>query len=100
MPAGSAREVRQLAAERPIDLCVVDLRAIGPEFRTKVFPNPFQDDATPAILVAAETSVAMLEAAAASGYRAVIGFPVMPRLLYRRIGSILQKARRAARNAG
>ncbi|HXL67578.1 MAG TPA: hypothetical protein VN930_02305 [Xanthobacteraceae bacterium] len=100
VPAGSAREARQLAAERPIDLCVVDPRAIGPESRTKVFPNPFHDDATPAILVAAETSVVTLEAAAAAGYRAVIGFPVVPRLLYRRIGSILQKARRTARNAG
>lgn len=100
MPAGGTREARQLAAERPIDLCVVDPRAIGSETRTKVFPSPFDDGATPAILIAADTSVATLEAAAAAGYRAVIGSPVVPRLLYRRIGSILQKARRTARNAG
>lgn len=97
VPAGSAKEAQQLAANQPFDLCVVDPRALGPDSRTKVFPNPFHGDGTLAVLLAADTSVAALEAAAAAGYRAVIGLPVVPRMLYRRMGSVLQKARRTAR---
>ena len=100
LPAGSVKEARRLAAVRPLDLVVVDPRALDPDLRSKVFPTPFHEDGTPAILLAADTSVATLETAAAAGYRAVAGLPVVPRLLYRRIGSILQKARRSARNAG
>jgi DNA-binding NtrC family response regulator len=99
VPAGTVKEARQLAAKEQFDLCVVDPRALGPDSRTKVFPNPFHDGATPAILLTDDTSVATLRGAAAAGYRAVIGLPVVPRLLYRHIGSILQKARRTARNA-
>jgi two-component system, OmpR family, response regulator len=100
LPAGSVKEARQLAAARPLDLCIVDPRALDHDSRSKVFPNPFQAGDTPAILLAADTSAATLEASAAAGYRAVIGLPVAPRLLYRRIGSILQKARRTARSTG
>lgn len=99
VPAGSVKEARGLAAERPLDLCVVDPRALDPDSRTKVFPNPFHRDGTPAVLLATDTSVKMLEAATAAGYRAVIRMPATPRLLYRRIGSILQKARRTTRSA-
>jgi hypothetical protein len=41
----------------------------------------------------------MIAAANEAGYRAVVGLPVAPRLLYRRIGSLLQKTRRAGRFA-
>jgi hypothetical protein len=68
VPAGSAKEAQQLAANQPFDLCVVDPRALGPDSRTKVFPNPFHGDGTLAVLLAADTSVAALEAAAAAGY--------------------------------
>jgi DNA-binding NtrC family response regulator len=97
VPAGSVKEARRLAADRPFDLCIVDARALGSGSQTKVFPSPFQDG-TPAILIAADVSVSQ-DVATAAGYRAVIGSPVTPRLLYRRMGSILQKARRAARGA-
>jgi two-component system, OmpR family, response regulator len=100
VPAGSVKEARRLAAEQALDLCVVDPRAFDPGSRTKVFPNPFHDDGTLTILLATDASVATLEAAAAAGYRAVIASPVVPRLLYRRIGSILQKSRRTARSGG
>ncbi len=96
VPAGSVKDARRLAADRPFDLCVVDPRALGSGSETKVFPSPFQDG-TPAILLAADASVASQEAATAAGYRAVIGLPVAPRLLYRRMGSVLQKARHAVR---
>jgi CheY-like chemotaxis protein len=98
----SVKEARQLATERPIDLCIVDPRALSDGAKsaaTKVVQNPFQVEGTPAILLAADTSVATLEAAAATGYRAVVGLPVVPRVLYRRVGSILQKARRSNRSA-
>ena len=96
VPAGSVKEARRLAAVRPLDLFVIDPRALDTSSPAKVFPNPFHSDGTPAILLATDTSAAMLEAAAAAGYRAVIRLPVAPRLLYRRIGSILQKARSAS----
>jgi hypothetical protein len=41
----------------------------------------------------------MTAAATEAGYSAVVGLPVVPRLLYRRLGSILQKARRSGRFA-
>jgi hypothetical protein len=41
----------------------------------------------------------MIAAATEAGYSAVVGLPVVPRLLYRRLGSILQKARRSGRFA-
>lgn len=98
VPAASVKEARRLAAELPFDLCVVDPRALDRDTRTNVFPNPFRG--TPAILLAGDAAAATPEAAAAAGYCAVIGLPVAARLLYRGIGSILQKARRTARGGG
>jgi hypothetical protein len=60
-------------------------------------PNPFEASGTPAILIAEDTVRATLKTAASAGYHVVLGLPVVPRLLYRRIGSILQKARRTGR---
>ncbi len=42
----------------------------------------------------------MVQQAHAAGYRAIVALPVTPRLLYRRIGSILQKTRRTHRQGG
>jgi AmiR/NasT family two-component response regulator len=96
-PAATVKEARHLAAESPVDLCIVDPRRLDAKAGGKFPPNPLQESATLAILLAADTSAAALEIAAAAGYRAVIGFPIVPRVLYRRVGSILQKARRSSR---
>jgi len=102
LPAATLPEAREIADKQPADLCVVDPRgfeALAKAAAKKVIANPFRQDGTSAVLLSADTSPAMIAAAAEAGYRAVVGLPVVPRLLYRRIGSILQKARRAGRFA-
>lgn len=101
-PAATLPQAREIADQQPADLCVVDPRgfeAVAKAEGKKVIGNPFRRDGTAAVLLSADTSHAMIAAAAEGGYDAVIGLPVVPRLLYRRIGSILQKARRAGRFA-
>jgi hypothetical protein len=63
----------------------------------KIVSNSFGEDGTPAILLSADISGPAIERAYAAGYRAVVGLPVQPRVLYRRNGSILQMARRSGR---
>ena len=103
LPAATLPDAKALAAERPVELGVVDMRgfeALARESGRKILPNPFSADGTPAILLSEDTSRAMIHEAHAAGYRAVVGLPVMPRLLYRRIGSMLQKVRRSNRLSG
>ena len=95
LPGGSVDEVR--AIDPAPDICVVDARRLSGGQR--VPRNPFDPARTPGILIIAETSSETLKAAAASGFSAVLGAPVAPRLLYRRIGSVLQKARRVGRHS-
>jgi hypothetical protein len=100
LPAASLSEARGHGSDGPVDLCVVDPRGLvdgAADTRTKILPNPFEASGTPAILIAEDTVRATLETAASAGYHVVLGLPVVPRLLYRRIGSILQKARRTGR---
>ena len=102
LPAATLPEAREIADKQPADLCVVDPRGFEALARAegkKVIVNPFRQDGTAAILLYIDTSRAMTAVAAEAGYRAVVGLPVLPRLLYRRIGSILQKTRRAGRSA-
>jgi AmiR/NasT family two-component response regulator len=99
-PAGSLGEVRLLAGASGVDLCVVDAASLAiatPAAIGGFPPSPFDPARTPAILLARDVSRETLKAAAASGYNTVLAAPVAPRLLYRRIGSLLQKARRASR---
>ena len=93
LPAGSVDEVR--AIDPAPDICVVDARRLPGGQR--VPRNPFDPARTPGILIIAEMSGETLKTAAASGFSAVLGAPFSPRLLYRRIGSVLQKARRIGR---
>ena len=100
LPAASLSEARRLETDGPVDLCVVDPRGLvdnAADTRTKILPNPFEVSGTPAILIVEDTVRATLEAAASAGYHVVLGLPVVPRLLYRRIGSILQKVRKTGR---
>jgi DNA-binding NtrC family response regulator len=100
LPAGTLPDAKAFANERPVDLVVVDMRGFDDLAKAqgkKVLPNPFIDDGTPGILLSSDTSRAMVQQAHAGGYRAVVALPVSPRLLYRRIGSILQKNRRSHR---
>lgn len=103
LPAAALPDARSLADERPVDLCVVDMRGfetLAHEQGKRVLPNPYIADGTPAILLSADTSRTMIHEAHTAGYRAIVALPVMPRLLYRRIGSMLQKVRRSNRLNG
>lgn len=62
--------------------------------------NPFRFGAgIPAILAAEVPAQQLVRVASRAGYDAALGAPLTPRLLYRRIGSVLQRARRLARPA-
>jgi len=102
LPAATLPEAREIANKQPADLCVVDpcgFEALARAEGKKFIANPFRQDGTAAILLNIDTSHAMTAVAMEAGYRAVVALPVLPRLLYRRIGSILQKTRRAGRSA-
>jgi DNA-binding response OmpR family regulator len=102
LAAGTLPDAQTFARERPVELVVVDMRgfeALVKEQGKTVLPNPFIADGTPGILLSADTSRALVHEAHAAGYRAVVALPVSPRLLYRRIGSILQKTRRSHRES-
>jgi hypothetical protein len=60
----------------------------------KILPNPFIHDGTPGILVAADIS---RSASREVGYFIALSQSATPRLLYRHIGSVLQKVRRFER---
>jgi DNA-binding response OmpR family regulator len=96
LPVGSADEARALIEGAQLDLCVVDATGFAGAGAV-LAQNPFDPERTPAILIVAEPTRAIVKDALASGYRLVMPAPVVPRILYRRIGSILQKVRRAGR---
>jgi two-component system, OmpR family, response regulator len=103
LAAGTLPDASAFARERPVELVVVDMRGfedLAREQGKKVLPNPFVEDGTPGILLSADTSRALVQQAHAAGYRTIVALPVTPRLLYRRIGSILQKVRRSHRQGG
>jgi hypothetical protein len=100
LPAGSAEEARDHAKGAPVDLCVVEADGLAARFPGaggNIPPNPFGPDRTPGILILANPTRAVVKDAQALGYRLVMPAPVVPRILYRRIGSVLQKVRRAGR---
>lgn len=61
--------------------------------------NPFSASGIPAILLLPAPTNEQRRAAMRAGYSVVLGAPVPPRLLYRRIAHLLQNARRAKRRA-
>lgn len=100
LPAQNPEEARCLADSEPVDLCIVDAQSLSlsaPGATHGFPPNPFDPSQTPGILLSPCTSRETVRAAAGSGYHVVLAAPVAPRLLYRRIGSLLQKVRRANR---
>jgi DNA-binding NtrC family response regulator len=103
LPAESLHAAQQIGAERAPQLCIVDPRRLAPPVSSPIphIPaNPFRDAGTPGILIAEDASREMLKEAVAAGYGAIVSLPVVPRLLYRRIGSILQRVRRTDRRNG
>lgn len=79
---------------RAFDVAVVQVNTVD-----DVPDHPFRegDDALPAVMVADGSTLQLTRTAGRCGYDAAVGMPLLPRLLYRRIGSVLQRARRAQR---
>lgn len=99
LQAADFDEAHEHFVRAPLDLCVVHapgLAASGTPFP----PYPFDPARTPAILIAPLKAGETMRMALAHGYRVVLPAPAMPRIVYRRIGSILQKVRRANRAKG
>ncbi|TCT02990.1 hypothetical protein [Aquabacter spiritensis] len=97
---GAVTEVETIAEARDLprnfDVVVVQVGTVD-----EMPDHPFRDtgDAVPAVVVADGTSHSLTRAAGRGGYDAAVGMPLLPRLLYRRIGSVLQRARRVQRPA-
>ena len=96
LPTASIDEARKI--DPAPDICVVDVRRLA--VSQHIPRNPFDPARAPGILIVAETSREILNAAVANGFVAVLPAPVTPRFLYRRIGSVLQRARRVGRRGG
>jgi DNA-binding NarL/FixJ family response regulator len=61
--------------------------------------NPFAASGVPTVLLIPAATSEQRRKAIRAGYSVVLGAPVPPRLLYRRIAHVLQNARRAKRRA-
>jgi len=96
---GSVREVASLdEVADPSLLGAADVLVVQVDDPEEAPSNPFRFGAgLPAILVADVPAQLLVRAAGRAGYDAALGAPVAPRLLYRRIGSVMQRARRLAR---
>lgn len=83
-----------LALPRAFDVVVVQVGSVD-----NVPDHPFRDaeESLPAVIVAEGSTLQLTRVAGRCGYDAAVGMPLLPRLLYRRIGSVLQRARRAQR---
>lgn len=91
--AASIDEVSDPAVHGAADVLVVQV-----DDPDEAPANPFRFGAgIPAVLVAEVPAQQLVRAAGRAGYDAALGTPIAPRLLYRRIGSVLQRARRLAR---
>jgi hypothetical protein len=96
LPVADFDEAKQQAAHSPLDLCVV--HAPDTAMNSVPFPvYPFDPARTPAILIAQLRPGETIRMALVHGYRVVLPAPAVPRIVYRRIGSVLQKVRRANR---
>lgn len=76
-----------------------DVVVVQAQSAEEIPDHPFRNsgEAIPAVMVAEGSSVFLTRAAGRGGYDAAVGLPLMPRLLYRRIGSVLQRSRRIQR---
>ncbi len=95
MEADCLPEVGASDTDLPADILIV--QADDPEH---VPDNPFRDGGKlPAILIADVPPASLGRTASRAGYDAALDTPLAPRLLYRRIGSVLQRSRRSGRPA-
>ena len=96
---GSVREAASLdEVADPSLLGSADVLVVQVDDPDAAPSNPFRFGAgIPAVLVAEVPAQQLVRAAGRAGYDSALGAPVAPRLLYRRIGSVMQRARRLSR---
>lgn len=97
---GSVTEL-SLVSELELGARGYDVLVMQADDAENVPENPFREaaDPIPAVLVVDGPSHLLARVASRAGYDAAVGMPLLPRLLYRRIGSVLQRARRLAKPA-
>ena len=98
---GDVEDAETILAAGRVDVTVVtgsraDAARV-PEQPRQIPPAPGPDDKVPSILLFAAPTRADIRAANAAGYEAVVALPLVARTLYRRIGSLMQRARRHER---
>lgn len=97
---GAVLEAASVAdAADPQFLGLADVLVVHADDADQVPENPFRDGAgIPAILAVDAPAQMLMRMAARGGYDAAVSAPLAPRLLYRRIGSVMQRARRVVRS--
>ncbi|ALK10172.1 hypothetical protein BVIR_2405 [Blastochloris viridis] len=99
--AGRVEDAEAVFTAGRVDVAVVTAEradAVRSADQPRQFPPaPGPDFCVPSILLLATPVRADIRAANAAGYDAVVALPLMARTLYRRIGSLMQRARRHER---
>jgi AmiR/NasT family two-component response regulator len=99
--AGSVEDAEAAFEAERVDVTVVaSERLDAPRWLDQprqIPPAPGQDYRVPTILLLSTPARADIRAANAAGYEAVVALPLVARTLYRRIGSLMQRARRHER---
>jgi DNA-binding response OmpR family regulator len=99
----SIEEAIETIIARPPSAIVVALEAVADSHRLMNRLMARQAGGlsdVPIVLVTPQPTRAIVIAAANAGFDAVLPYPLHPRLIYRRMGSLMQKARRSARKRG
>jgi len=100
---GSVDEAIETIIGRPPSAIVIALDTVAESHRlmTRLMARQAGDLSDVSIvLITPQPTRAIVIAAANAGFDAVLPYPLHPRLIYRRMGSLMQKARRSARKRG
>ena len=100
---GTEAEAMKTIIAKPPSGIIVALETVGESHRlmSRLMARQAGDlSDIPILLVTPQPTRAIVVAAANAGFDAVLPYPLHPRLIYRRMGSLIQKARRSARKRG
>jgi DNA-binding response OmpR family regulator len=100
---GTVEDAIETIIAKPPSAIVVALDAVADSHRlmNRLMARQAGDlSDVPIVLVTPQPTRATIIAAANAGFDAVLPYPLHPRLIYRQMGSLMQKARRSARKRG
>jgi hypothetical protein len=93
--AAGIEEARRLCCASHVDACLVVIGDAVPDAASQVLVEaPGQLFGIPTVIVAPAVTPYLRKAARLSGYAGVLPAKIAPRMLYRRIGAVLQGRRR------